>query len=44
MKGADYTIDQVVGADVVRGYGGKVKLAPLEPGQSTTATIARLDP
>ena len=42
VKGADYNIDQVVGADLVQGYGGTVKLAPLEPGQSTTATIARL--
>jgi D-beta-D-heptose 7-phosphate kinase/D-beta-D-heptose 1-phosphate adenosyltransferase len=42
VKGADYTIDQVVGADLVRGWGGKVVLADLVAGQSTTATIARL--
>jgi D-beta-D-heptose 7-phosphate kinase/D-beta-D-heptose 1-phosphate adenosyltransferase len=41
-KGADYTIDTVVGADIVQGYGGKVLLVDLEPGHSTTATIARM--
>ncbi len=42
IKGADYAIDQVVGADVVSGYGGKIVLANLEDGHSTTATIARI--
>ncbi len=42
VKGADYSIDQVVGADLVRGYGGKVLLAKLTPGHSTTDTIARI--
>ncbi|HIP80131.1 MAG TPA: D-glycero-beta-D-manno-heptose 1-phosphate adenylyltransferase, partial [Kiloniellaceae bacterium] len=42
VKGADYRLDQVVGADVVQGYGGRVLLAQLTPGQSTTATIERL--
>jgi D-beta-D-heptose 7-phosphate kinase/D-beta-D-heptose 1-phosphate adenosyltransferase len=42
VKGADYTIDQVVGADIVRAYGGKVLLVDLEEGHSTTATIARM--
>jgi len=41
-KGADYTIDQVVGADLVRAQGGEVLLIDLEAGHSTTATIARL--
>jgi D-beta-D-heptose 7-phosphate kinase/D-beta-D-heptose 1-phosphate adenosyltransferase len=41
VKGADYTIDTVVGADIVRGYGGRVVLARLEEGHSTTATLAR---
>ncbi len=41
VKGADYRPDQVVGADLVRAYGGKVLLADLLPGYSTTATIAR---
>ena len=42
VKGADYNIDTVVGADVVKKYGGRVKLAKLEPGHSTSATIARM--
>ncbi|MDF2780324.1 MAG: bifunctional heptose 7-phosphate kinase/heptose 1-phosphate adenyltransferase [Geminicoccaceae bacterium] len=42
VKGADYREDEVVGAELVRGYGGEVRLAPLSPGHSTTATIARL--
>ncbi|MDR3436992.1 D-glycero-beta-D-manno-heptose-7-phosphate kinase [Telmatospirillum sp.] len=42
VKGADYTVDQVVGADLVQGWGGKVVLAELAPGHSTTATIARM--
>ncbi len=42
VKGADYRVDQVVGADVVQAYGGRVVLANLTPGQSTTGTIARL--
>ena len=41
VKGADYRLDQVVGGDFVRGYGGRVMLAPIVPGFSTTATIAR---
>ena len=43
VKGADYTIDKVVGADIVQGYGGKVVLANLEDGFSTTSTIARMN-
>jgi D-beta-D-heptose 7-phosphate kinase/D-beta-D-heptose 1-phosphate adenosyltransferase len=42
VKGADYTVAQVVGADIVQSYGGKVMLAELRPGHSTTGTIARL--
>ena len=42
VKGADYRLDQVVGADIVQAYGGKIVLADLLPGHSTTATIARL--
>ena len=43
VKGADYTIDTVVGADFVQAYGGKIVLAELVPGFSTTATIARMN-
>jgi D-beta-D-heptose 7-phosphate kinase / D-beta-D-heptose 1-phosphate adenosyltransferase len=43
VKGADYTVETVVGADVVQANGGKVLLAPLIEGQSTTTIIARLN-
>jgi len=42
VKGADYHRDEVVGGDLVEGWGGEVLLATLLPGYSTTATIARL--
>ena len=42
VKGADYAIDAVVGADFVRSYGGTVLLADLLPGHSTTAAVKRL--
>jgi D-beta-D-heptose 7-phosphate kinase / D-beta-D-heptose 1-phosphate adenosyltransferase len=41
VKGADYRVDEVVGADIVKRAGGEVLLADLMPGYSTTATIAR---
>lgn len=42
VKGADYTKDRVVGADVVEAMGGRVELVPLVEGRSTTATIQRM--
>jgi D-beta-D-heptose 7-phosphate kinase/D-beta-D-heptose 1-phosphate adenosyltransferase len=42
VKGADYTVEQVVGAQDVQAYGGEVYLATLENGHSTTNTIKRL--
>lgn len=42
VKGADYTLDKVVGADLVRGWGGRVWLAELLQGHSTTATVAKI--
>jgi D-beta-D-heptose 7-phosphate kinase/D-beta-D-heptose 1-phosphate adenosyltransferase len=42
VKGADYAVKDVVGGAFVQSYGGKVLLAELAPGHSTTATIARL--
>lgn len=41
VKGADYTLDRVVGADVVQAAGGEVALVELLPGRSTTAILAR---
>lgn len=37
VKGADYTIDQIVGADLVLAGGGKVKTIEYLAGYSTTA-------
>jgi D-beta-D-heptose 7-phosphate kinase/D-beta-D-heptose 1-phosphate adenosyltransferase len=42
FKGADYTHDQVVGADIVEAHGGRVVLIDLEQGHSTTETIRRI--
>ncbi|MSP82836.1 MAG: D-glycero-beta-D-manno-heptose-7-phosphate kinase [Alphaproteobacteria bacterium] len=42
VKGADYKLDDVVGGDLVQGYGGRVLLAELTPGYSTTATLERV--
>jgi len=42
VKGADYALGDVVGGDIVTSYGGRVELIDLEPGHSTTATIAKL--
>ncbi|MGH7120453.1 MAG: D-glycero-beta-D-manno-heptose-7-phosphate kinase [Acetobacteraceae bacterium] len=42
IKGADYRHDTVVGATEVEGWGGRILLAELLPGHSTTATVARL--
>lgn len=42
VKGADYTVDQVVGAPFVQSYGGEVCLVDLIEGHSTTTLIARV--
>jgi D-beta-D-heptose 7-phosphate kinase/D-beta-D-heptose 1-phosphate adenosyltransferase len=42
IKGADYTRETVVGADLVESWGGRVVLARLAEGHSTTATIRRM--
>ena len=42
VKGADYTMATVVGADFVKSYGGRIVLAELLPGHSTTATVAKI--
>ncbi|MFT8369069.1 MAG: D-glycero-beta-D-manno-heptose-7-phosphate kinase [Acetobacter papayae] len=41
VKGADYTPETVVGADIVLGAGGRLVLADLRQGHSTTAIIGR---
>lgn len=37
VKGADYSADQIVGADIVLAKGGEVKTIELLPGYSTTS-------
>lgn len=41
IKGADYTVEQIVGSSFVQSYGGEVVLVPLLPGHSTTQTVRR---
>ena len=42
VKGADYTVDRVVGADLVQARGGHVLLVDLQEGHSTTNTVAKM--
>jgi len=42
VKGADYSLDQVVGAEFVQSIGGEVCLIPILEGYSTTKWIERL--
>ena len=42
VKGEDYKISEVVGADFVKSYGGKVLLAKLSQGQSTSNIVKRI--
>ena len=41
VKGADYTIDEIAGREVVEAYGGRVALVPLEKGYSTSSAIRK---
>lgn len=41
VKGGDYSIDQVVGREIVEAEGGEVILIEVVPGQSTTRIVAR---
>jgi len=42
VKGADYALDQIVGAAEVTGWGGRVTSVPLVEGASTTSLARRL--
>jgi len=42
VKGSDYSLDTVVGREVVESYGGKVALIALMEGLSTTGLISRI--
>ena len=41
VKGANYSIEEVVGREVVEGYGGKVETVELTEGHSSTRLIER---
>jgi rfaE bifunctional protein nucleotidyltransferase chain/domain len=43
VKGGDYTVDGVVGAPEVIAAGGRVVIAPLVPGRSTTRILQRVE-
>lgn len=42
VKGGDYAADDVVGAPEVRAAGGRVVIAPLVPGRSTSSLLDRI--
>jgi D-beta-D-heptose 7-phosphate kinase/D-beta-D-heptose 1-phosphate adenosyltransferase len=42
VKGADYAEDEVVGGELVKSWGGHVRLAQIVDGYSTSAAIARM--
>jgi len=42
VKGGDYTIDKIVGAEFVQSYGGSVAIIPLLEGYSTTDIVNKL--
>lgn len=42
VKGGDYGVDQVIGADIVKGYGGQVRVLGLVPNNSTTEIVERI--
>ena len=44
VKGGDYTVETVVGAQDVLARGGEVIIVPLTPGHSTTRTLERMRP
>ncbi|MGB9823514.1 MAG: D-glycero-beta-D-manno-heptose 1-phosphate adenylyltransferase [Candidatus Hydrothermia bacterium] len=42
VKGGDYSVEEVVGKEIVESYGGKVVIAPYIEGFSTTHILRRL--
>jgi len=43
VKGADWDEGRIVGADVVRSYGGRIARVPLIPGISTSDIIRKIN-
>jgi D-beta-D-heptose 7-phosphate kinase / D-beta-D-heptose 1-phosphate adenosyltransferase len=42
VKGGDYQLDEVVGADIMTAWAGRVSVAPVVPGVSTTELVERI--
>jgi D-beta-D-heptose 7-phosphate kinase/D-beta-D-heptose 1-phosphate adenosyltransferase len=42
VKGGDWSEDAIVGGDLVKGWGGRVVVAPLIEGRSTTNVVERI--
>ena len=43
VKGGDYSVDEVVGRDVVEDKGGEVRILPFVEGKSTTGIIKKIN-
>jgi len=44
VKGGDYTESEVIGAEFLRSYGGRVVIFPFVLNKSTTRIVQKLDP
>lgn len=44
VKGADYKVSEIVGAEFVTSYGGSVRRARLTPGRSTSSIVRKIGP
>jgi D-beta-D-heptose 7-phosphate kinase/D-beta-D-heptose 1-phosphate adenosyltransferase len=42
VKGGDYALDEVVGRDLIEGWGGRVELVPIVEGFSTSDLLRRI--
>lgn len=42
VKGADYRLSEIVGAPLVRSYGGQIRRVRLTPGRSTSSILRRV--
>jgi D-beta-D-heptose 7-phosphate kinase/D-beta-D-heptose 1-phosphate adenosyltransferase len=42
VKGGTYTVEQVVGHEIVERYGGRVCVTGMQPGVSTTQLVGRI--
>lgn len=43
VKGDEYTVDKVVGNEIVTGYGGKIVRVPMSKGKSTTNVVKKIN-